>query len=260
VAILEWVSRQVAGLSLLYTMLLTHYKGCQYAANVYTIGATTMEIGIQHTVMVASKGSTMSERRALLTDREREIITGEADVKDSYRYQTVSRVRSRLERLESDIEAFREHGGLLEELQEIVCRDMAEAQEGHSTPAEPSPVEDTVSPEPTPEPRENEPAATETDPLDELEFPNGTDQSECKEAIRAARDYIQENDSATKSEIVSAVMPQYPLGYDSDAALAKIEAGDRYRGAWWRKVVKPGLEALDDVAKPPKGHAEWRAQ
>ena len=43
-------------------------------------------------------------------------------------------------------------------------------------------------------------------------------------------------------------MPDHALGYDVDGALAKVEAsGERYRGAWWRKVVKPGLGALDDV-------------
>jgi len=35
--------------------------------------------------------------------------------------------------------------------------------------------------------------------------------------------------------------------HDVDAALAKVEAGERYRGAWWRRIVKPGLETFDDV-------------
>ena len=63
----------------------------------------------------------MGDRRALLTDREREIIIGEADVDDSYRYQTISRVRSRFGRLEEDLAALREHGDLLDELREVVC-------------------------------------------------------------------------------------------------------------------------------------------
>lgn len=64
----------------------------------------------------------MAERRALLTDREREIVAGEADVSDSYRYQTISRVRSRLDRLEGDIEALEKHGDLADELRELVCK------------------------------------------------------------------------------------------------------------------------------------------
>lgn len=63
----------------------------------------------------------MTNRRALLTDREREIIAGEADVTDEYRYQTISRIRSRFGRLEADIEAFESHGDLADELREIVC-------------------------------------------------------------------------------------------------------------------------------------------
>jgi hypothetical protein len=59
-------------------------------------------------------------------------------------------------------------------------------------------------------------------------------------------------------EIVAAVHPDHPLGYDVDAALAKVEAGERYRGAWWRRIVKPGLETFDDVEKPARGASEWR--
>lgn len=61
--------------------------------------------------------------RALLTDREREIISGNADVKESYRYQTISRIRNRMERLDGDIEAMESHGDLADELREIVCTD-----------------------------------------------------------------------------------------------------------------------------------------
>lgn len=64
---------------------------------------------------------TMTDRRALLTDREREIITGDADVTDDYRYQTISRVRKRLERIEGDLEALDAHGDLGQELRDIVC-------------------------------------------------------------------------------------------------------------------------------------------
>jgi hypothetical protein len=62
-------------------------------------------------------------RRALLTDREREIIRGEdEDVEKQYRYETISRVRSRIqERLAADVEALAEHDELLDEVREIVC-------------------------------------------------------------------------------------------------------------------------------------------
>lgn len=43
------------------------------------------------------------------------------DVSDSYRYQTISRVRKRFERLDGDLDALEAHGDLLDELREVVC-------------------------------------------------------------------------------------------------------------------------------------------
>lgn len=63
----------------------------------------------------------MADRRALLTDREREIVAGEADVTNDYQYQTVSRIRQRFRRLEDDMEALGKHGELLEDLRAVVC-------------------------------------------------------------------------------------------------------------------------------------------
>lgn len=72
--------------------------------------------------MPESETVAMADRRALLTEREREIVSGDADdVSDEYRYQTVSRIRGRLQRLEDDLEALKAHGKLAEELREIVC-------------------------------------------------------------------------------------------------------------------------------------------
>ena len=68
----------------------------------------------------------MSNGRALLTDREREIVAGEADVDDPYRYQTISRVRQRFSRLEGDLEAMEKHGELANEVREIVCGESAQ--------------------------------------------------------------------------------------------------------------------------------------
>jgi hypothetical protein len=113
--------------------------------------------------------------------------------------------------------------------------------------------------------RETEPAETDEgggelpdEGLDAVEFPGSVDAEAARTAVLHARDYIRDHGGATKKEIVRDLMPEHPLGYDVDGALAKIEAGERYRGAWWRKVVKPGLEALDEVAKPTGGRSEWR--
>lgn len=71
--------------------------------------------------MATAQTEGMAERRALLTEREREIVAGEADVSDSYRYQTISRVRSRFDQLDDDLAALEAHGDLLDELREVVC-------------------------------------------------------------------------------------------------------------------------------------------
>lgn len=74
------------------------------------------------------------------------------------------------------------------------------------------------------------------------DLPEHVDCDDARDAVRAALDAL--NGGASKAEIVRAVMPSHPLGYDVDAALAKVDAeGERYRGAWWRRVIKPGLEA-----------------
>lgn len=61
------------------------------------------------------------DRRGLLTPREREILSGEADVTEEYYYSVVSRVRSKIQKMEEDAQILREnHPGLFEELAESV--------------------------------------------------------------------------------------------------------------------------------------------
>ena len=70
---------------------------------------------------MAEQTSNMAER-GLLTDREREIIKGEADVSDDYRYRVASRIRNKIERVDGDVSILEEHrADLLEELREVVC-------------------------------------------------------------------------------------------------------------------------------------------
>jgi len=65
-------------------------------------------------VVISSRGVTTrnmtDEGRALLTEREREIIAGEADVSDNYRYKVESVVRNRVRnKMGEDVAALREH-------------------------------------------------------------------------------------------------------------------------------------------------------
>jgi hypothetical protein len=63
----------------------------------------------------------MTEYRGLLTDREREVLSGKADVTSNYVYQIRSRVREKIERLATDMEILDEHQtDLAEELRETV--------------------------------------------------------------------------------------------------------------------------------------------
>ena len=65
-----------------------------------------------------------NQYRGLLTDREREIIQGNADVSDSYRYRVVSRVRTKIENLDEDTDILAENrDDLLDELRDVVCED-----------------------------------------------------------------------------------------------------------------------------------------
>lgn len=62
-------------------------------------------------------------RRALLTDRERELIEGGDSVDEDLRYQAISRVRRKIEdELTTDVAVLREnHPDLYAELREVVC-------------------------------------------------------------------------------------------------------------------------------------------
>jgi hypothetical protein len=115
--------------------------------------------------------------------------------------------------------------------------------------------------EPTPD--ERVPYTLDQDEIKEhlegVTFPSTVDRAEAIEAIQEARSYLYRHGSGTMREFVKNVMPRQPLGYDSNTALEKASAeGERYRGSWWRKVVKPGLEALPDVESPGEGGREWK--
>jgi hypothetical protein len=96
-----------------------------------------------------------------------------------------------------------------------------------------------------------------SDPLDEIEFPAGRDRGDCEAAIYAARDSLRDDGPASMRELVAQIMPAHPVGYE----IPEIEDGellkDRYRGAWWRAVVKPGLQALPTI-ESPVGGGKWR--
>jgi hypothetical protein len=232
----------------------------------------------------------MSEGRALLTEREREALAG--DESGSYRYKTRTYLRNRLEKLERDAELLAEHEPeLFDRLQAAVCDDVASvcrhvalpipgrargvaaavvghtgdivAHGRHATSAAGERERD-VTADPG-EPQAGPPgdvldavdAADADDDTDAL--PGTVDRQDAAAAVATARAYIRDHGGATKQDLVKNVMPDHTLGYDVDAALAKVDSQGRYRGGWWRSVVKPGLEALDDVEKPSRGGSTWKS-
>lgn len=94
--------------------------------------------------------------------------------------------------------------------------------------------------------------------LDGVKFPGNRDVDECARAVLAARNYLREHESASMSEIVAGVMPKHPAGYNAESDVERInDPEQRNRSTWWRKIVRPGLEALPDVESPPKGGSAW---
>ena len=61
---------------------------------------------------------------AIMTQKDRERISGDSDDPDSKKYESASRVRSRIRELEEDAEILREHHAeLYSELRQAVCED-----------------------------------------------------------------------------------------------------------------------------------------
>jgi len=75
--------------------------------------------------MANAKQPAMADKdyRAILTDREKEILRGEADVTEKYYYRVVTRVRRKIEELDEDLKILDDHDSLGDELRDIVCDD-----------------------------------------------------------------------------------------------------------------------------------------
>jgi predicted CopG family antitoxin len=88
--------------------------------------------------------------------------------------------------------------------------------------------------------------------------PDRINEADARAAIEAAVQFVQENGGATMREIVLAVMPKHPLGYDPDSDRERIGDPDqRNRSTWWRKVVKPALSSHPQIEKPAPHDSEW---
>jgi len=86
------------------------------------------------------------------------------------------------------------------------------------------------------------------------DVPNRIDETEARATIEAAVQFVEENNGATKRELVENVMPDHPLGYE----IPELAEGERFRGAWYRRVVKPGLSKSEQIKKPKPSESTWR--
>lgn len=75
---------------------------------------------------------------------------------------------------------------------------------------------------------DSEPEIAVPDPV-----PERIPEADARAAIAAAVELVASNGGVQRSAIIEKIAPEHPLGYE--------DIGER--GAWWRKVIRPGLEA-----------------
>lgn len=197
-------------------------------------------------------GMVDAQYRALLTDREREILAGEADVTDNYRYRVVSRVRTKLDALETDVALLREHHpGLLAEVQEVTSDETG--GEVHAARVTVDEEGEAFVGEEFAEAVEemDEPVFVSEEMVEALDALNLD--ADRREAVRAMYEYLRDARTARKSDFTGEVYPEHPAGLDSP-------------DGWWNALAtgsttaesKGALADLPGVEKPPSGRPQWR--
>lgn len=177
------------------------------------------------------------QRRALMTEREREILTDEADVTTNYKYSVESRIRTRLrEKLKQDVDVLRtEYPEMFDDLiYSVVCEPGSVSEPRESTR---EPVEGITGGD-TPE--------NERDALRDELAGSGDLLDRRVNTILEMHGYLQNAGSAEKSELLDAIDVE-ATGYDS-------------RESAWSNMVKGKrtLQALPGVEPPRTGMSTWR--
>jgi len=218
--------------------------------------------------MAHSVSDMTDQRRALLTDREREILAGEADVTDNYRYSVESRVRTRLkENLEADIEVIRTHYPEIfdELLYPLVCEPSAGDREEQTPEPAVGVYEEAVETEEPAEPGRagREPAASGDDlrdrmeaELEELDVPGRPPAVEetRREAIKFAWERLREEGKMQPRDLANETFQEF----EDDPDLGYSASGTRYDGyQLWDNCVRGVLRELPGVY-PGSGSAGWK--
>lgn len=207
----------------------------------------------------------MTRRRAILTDRERELLRDE-DASDQ-RYVAVSRVRTKIqEELVEDASILQEHHpALYEELQDVVCEDV---QEPAVAPEEPPRDEADASPPPEPPGDETAAVADESDVEDApgVELP---DLEEIPDVVWSVvnevsaswdddEERLETRRKAAATALQYALTHEGHIGKSSDvveAIRAKFPVEDQNPETWWRKNVRDVLSAVGTYSRGRGGYA-----
>jgi len=192
------------------------------------------------------------QRRALLTDREREILSGDADVTDNYRYSVESRVRTRLnDRLAEDVEIIRTmYPEIFDDVvYPIVCEP---GEEGEGDDMGQPHIDSSRTPDPGPESQRavSEQPATLRDraeaALEELEVPGraaAVEQTR-RRAIMHAWDTLREHGEMKPWRLANDTFGAFFEEPDLDYSTAS----SRYAGyQMWDNCIRDTLRELPGV-------------
>ena len=209
----------------------------------------------------------MTRRRAILTDRERELLRDD-DAGDQ-RYVAVSRVRTKIqEELVEDISILQEsHPALYEELRDVVCDG---AQEAAVTPEEPAEEEPGRG---AGEDRFEEPNDADV-AADDFHVPGGEGDVELPELDEIGDDVWSvvneissgwdDDDRLETRRKAAATALQYALTHDdyfgmsSDAVEAireKYPVPGQKPETWWKQNVRVVLSEVGDYSRGHGGYA-----
>jgi hypothetical protein len=183
---------------------------------------------------VENKPSSMTEGRALLTEREREALAD--DESGSYRYKTRTYLRNRLDRLERDAELLREHEpDLYERLQAAV------SVEDPPPKGSPSQEEEPLQ-APTHGSRDDDLMET-VDQVAESESWSDSDPrlKARKRAALAVLQYARDHGGVSQQEAKEKIYPEYPVENQS-------------KRTWYRKNIRPVLKQAAEYDEGAKRH------
>jgi len=189
---------------------------------------------------VEQEGSSMTEGRALLTEREREALAD--DESGSYRYKTRSYLRNRLDRLERDAELLAEREPeLFERLQSAVQNASTQGESAPTAPADTSPTPEARDAGAPTQPATDSVSAVVDDVAAEWDDTDARLDAR-KDAAKAVLQHaLDTGDAVGRSDAVEQF-------YDTHAVDGQNEE------TWWRKNIRPVLRNVGEYSNSEHGY------